>query len=140
MFLKIIALLVIIAIISFIFLRKPKKTEPEYQSITFENKFKVTEIIDGNTFRISPGWKWNDKKGNTIRPMGYDTPEKGSPGYQKTKEKLEQLLLDKEVELKNPIKLSYNRLLCDVFIDNHNLKDFFPEYLVKEENLEERNA
>jgi len=86
---------------------------------------KVIEVIDGDTFRVSPPWKWNHQKGDTVRPTGYDTPEKGRRGYQTAKKKLKKLILGKKVELKNPIKITYNRLLCDVYI---NLASSFPEY------------
>ncbi len=120
------------------YLLKSKEPVPEnYQSIAFENRFKVIEIIDGDTFKIVPGWKWNGKKGHTIRPLGYDTPEKGEAKFDETTARLKELLLDQEVELKNPIKLSYNRLLCDVYFENKKLADFFPEYLAKEIDTEE---
>jgi endonuclease YncB( thermonuclease family) len=121
----------IIAIIIWYLLRSKEPVPEKYQSITFENEFKVTEIIDGDTFRITPGWKWNGKTGTAIRPMGYDTPKKGEPGFNITTTKLKELLLNKEVELKNPIKLSYDRLLCDVYFENKNLADFFPKYLAR---------
>ncbi len=40
--------------------------------------FKVTEIIDGDTFAVSPQWKWNGTSGDRVRPTGYDAPEKGT--------------------------------------------------------------
>ena len=89
---------------------------------------KVTEVIDGDTFKVSPCWKWNDKEGDTVRANGYDTPEQGQVGYQAAKERLEELILGKDVELKNPIKITYGRLLCDVYIAGKNLASFFPEY------------
>lgn len=90
--------------------------------------FKVIEVIDGDTFRVSPNWKWNDEKGDIVRPNGYNTPEKGEVGYESTKNKLERLILGKNVELKNVIKLTYGRLLCDVYIGGENLASYFPEY------------
>ncbi|MEW5799663.1 MAG: thermonuclease family protein [Bacteroidota bacterium] len=90
--------------------------------------FKVTKVIDGDTFEVSPNWKWNNEEGNVVRPNGYDAPEEGQAGYQAAKEKLTKLILGKDVELKNPIKLTYGRLLCDVFVSGKNLADFFPEY------------
>lgn len=94
----------------------------------YEAMFKVVEIIDGDTFKVSPAWKWKNKKGNKIRPTGYNTPEQNKPGYQAAKEKLMNLILDKDVELKNAIKLTYDRLLCDVYIEGKNVASFFPEY------------
>lgn len=90
--------------------------------------FKVTRIIDGDTFEVSPNWKWNNQTGNAVRASGYDTPEEGQPRYQAAKEKLENLILDEEVELKNPIRITYARLLCDVYYKGSNLADHFSEY------------
>lgn len=89
---------------------------------------KVTRIIDGDTFEVSPKWNWNGHPGNIVRPVGYDAPEKGEAGFQKAKDKLADLILDKEVELKNPKALSYGRLVCEVYVDGLNLAAFFPEY------------
>jgi micrococcal nuclease len=90
--------------------------------------FEVTKVIDGDTFEVSPNWKWNKQKGNTVRLNGYDTPEKGKPGYEAAKDKLTRLIYSKDVELKNVIKTTYGRLLCDVYYKGKNLADYFPEY------------
>lgn len=90
--------------------------------------FKVTEVIDGDTFKVSPNWKWNGQSGDTVRSNGYDTPEKGERGYDQATTKLSNLILGKEVELKKPITFTYGRLLCDVYVNGKNLKDYFPEY------------
>ena len=116
MILRIVIIAAIIVILALIIKNLTKEPKEEYQSIDFNIRFKVTEIIDGDTFKVSPGWKWNNERGDIIRPSGYNTPEQGEPNYQEPKEKLTELILNKEVELK-PIKLSYNRLLCEVFID-----------------------
>ena len=90
--------------------------------------YHVVKIIDGDTFEVTPHWEFQDKTGNEVRPTGYNTPERGEPGYEEAKEKLTRLLLDNYVELKNPIGLSYDRLLCDVIYEGKNLADWFPEY------------
>ena len=90
--------------------------------------FMVTEIIDGDTFRVSPDWNWNGQSGNIVRPDGYDTPEVGQAGYYTAKLTLEKLILRKTVELRNPVTITYGRLLCDVYIDGKNLSTFFPLY------------
>ena len=98
-----------------------------FQNNLLEMKFKVTQIVDGDTFEVSPNWKWNGKEGNIVRPTGYDTPERGQPGYQEAKDKLARLILRREVELRNPIKLTYDRLLCDVYYQERNLAEYFLE-------------
>ena len=90
--------------------------------------FKVIEIIDGDTFKVAPYWKWNNKRGNIVRPTGYNTPEEGRLGYQSAKEKLKRLILGNYVELKNAIKVTYDRLLCDVYYNGRNLAEYFSEY------------
>jgi endonuclease YncB( thermonuclease family) len=90
--------------------------------------FLVTSVTDGDTFEVSPAWKWENESGKIVRPLGYNTPEIGAPGYREAKEKLERLILDKYVDLKNVVKITYGRLLCDVFYNGKNLADYFPEY------------
>ncbi|MCK5240902.1 thermonuclease family protein [bacterium] len=90
--------------------------------------FKVTKVIDGDTFEVLPDWKWNNQEGNVIRANGYNTPEQGQAGYQAAKDKLTSLILGKEVEIKNAIKFTYGRLLCDVFYKGTSLADYFSEY------------
>lgn len=90
--------------------------------------FKVMKVIDGDTFEVSPNWKWNGQTGNVVRPNSYNTPEKGNPDYQAAKNKLTNLIHGKEVELENVIKLTYGRLLCDVYYKGKNLANYFPEY------------
>ncbi|MFH1863837.1 MAG: hypothetical protein ABIJ85_02940 [bacterium] len=63
--------------------------------------FIVSEIIDGDTFKVKNGWKWNKKKGDTVRPTGYDTPERGEPGYEQAKQKLKNLILGKTVDIRS---------------------------------------
>lgn len=90
--------------------------------------FTVRRVIDGDTFEVSPNWKWNEQTEHVVRANGYDTPEEGQPGYQEAKDRLTNLILGKEVELKDPIRITYGRLLCDVYYNGTNLADYFPEY------------
>lgn len=91
--------------------------------------FTVSEIVDGDTFKVKNGWKWNEKKGDAVRPTGYDTPEKGEPGYEQAKQKLKDLILDKTVDIKSAkIVDQWGRLVADVYYNGKNLADYFPEY------------
>jgi endonuclease YncB( thermonuclease family) len=90
--------------------------------------FKVNQIIDGDTFDVTPGWKWNNQTGDRVRPTGYDAPELDQPGGPAAKRKLEQLILGKQVELRNPATIDRGRLVCDVYFNGRKLADFFPEY------------
>ena len=91
--------------------------------------FTVSEVIDGDTFKVKNGWEWDEKKGDTVRPTGYDTPEKGETGYEQAKQKLKDLILGKTVDIKS-VKIvdQWGRLVADVYYNGKNLADYFPEY------------
>ena len=91
--------------------------------------FIVSEIVDGDTFKVKNGWKWDEKKGDTVRPTGYDTPEKGEPGYEKAKQKLKDLILEKTVDIRSAKTVDeWGRLVADVYYNGKNLADYFSEY------------
>ena len=94
-------------------------------------EFTVSEVVDGDTFKVKNGWKWDNKTGDTVRPTGYDAPEKGEPGYEEAKEKLRRLILNEKVEIKNPQTIDdWGRLVTDVYYKGKNLSDYFPEYKI----------
>jgi endonuclease YncB( thermonuclease family) len=90
--------------------------------------FKAVDIVDGDTFDVSPDWRWNDQSGNRVRPTGYNAPEEGEPGYQAAKAKLSNLILGKNVELRKAYRVDRTRLVCDVYYNGKNLADYFAEY------------
>lgn len=87
----------------------------------------VTRVIDGDTFEAS----WDGKQIPNIRPLGYNTPEKGEIGYEQAKKKLKELIEGKLVELMNiETSDSFGRLLCQVFYNGMELSEYFKEYKV----------
>jgi hypothetical protein len=91
--------------------------------------FVISEVLDANTFKVSPIWMWEYHKGDMVKAHGYISPQTGKPDYQKALIKSKNLLQDKEVELTNPRRLTaQDQLLCDVYVEGKNLADFFPEY------------
>ena len=83
--------------------------------------FKVACVIDGVTFAVKPDWKFRNVSGDIVQAEGYGTPERGQRGYHAAKDKLTELILGKFVELKDPIKVTYGRLLCDVYLKGKNI-------------------
>lgn len=92
------------------------------------SQFKVTRIIDGDTFEVSPNWKWNGDSGSRVRPTGYNAPELEKYGGQAAKEKLASLILGEQVDLRNAHRIDRGRLVCDVYFKGKNLADYFPDY------------
>jgi endonuclease YncB( thermonuclease family) len=87
--------------------------------------FKVSNVIDGDALELSSNWKWNNLEGRIVRINGYDAPEMGSSAFEEARKKLMGLVINKEVELSNPIRITYGRLLCDVLLNGKNVADFF---------------
>ena len=91
--------------------------------------FTVIDIIDGDTYKVSPDWKWNGKSGNVVRPLGFDTPERGEPSFEQATATARTLLSGKRVELKNPVSISYGRLVCEVWISGRNIAEYFQRHV-----------
>jgi endonuclease YncB( thermonuclease family) len=90
--------------------------------------FTVTEVIDGDTFKVSPTWKWRERNGNVVRPLGYNTLEENESGYTEATKKLADLILNKEVDLSDYTAFTYGRLLCKVTFEGKDLADYFEEH------------
>jgi endonuclease YncB( thermonuclease family) len=88
-------------------------------------KFNVIRIVDGDTFDVSPDWRWNGTSGNRVRPAGYDAAEIGTRGGTAATQALAGLTLGKTVELGTAYRVDRGRLVCEVFFNGHNLKDYF---------------
>ena len=89
-------------------------------------EFNVVTIIDGDTFDVSPQWRWNGQGGSRVRPTGYDAPELQSYGGQAAKEKLTRLILGENVDLRSAHRIDRGRLVCDVYFKGNNLAEYFP--------------
>jgi hypothetical protein len=108
-------------------------------------KFKVIEIIDADTIKVSPIWIWKKEdgstlQGDTLRIWGYFIPPTGTSASQYAKEKLIKILLNQMIELKNPRIISKPdfipilesdkkpQIACDVYLNDVNIILYFPEY------------
>tara|TARA_Y100000310_G_C20533912_1_gene739877 strand:- start:33 stop:1055 length:1023 start_codon:yes stop_codon:yes gene_type:complete len=79
--------------------------DPESQT------YKVTKVIDGDTFKLSTG--------EEVRLIGINAPEIGEKCYEEAKEELEELIFGKETILEKDMddKDQYGRLLRYVYTD-----------------------
>ena len=68
---------------------------------------RVIEVVDGDTFQL--------KSGVRVRLMGVDAPEYGNCGSEEAKKKLSELILNKNVELKETVEEKYGRSLSLVY-------------------------
>jgi endonuclease YncB( thermonuclease family) len=90
--------------------------------------FRVTNVIDGDTFEVSPQWRWNGDTGSRVWLTGYDAPELHQPGGQAARDKLSRLILGQSVDLHSAYRIDRGRVVCDVYFGGKNLADYFPEY------------
>ena len=104
----IISILIIATFIFFSFEFSGKAIE------SFENKKFITKIIDGDTVVA---------EGENVRLLGIDADERSYPCYNVAKERLEELILNKEVILEKDQtdKDQYKRYLRYIFINGKNI-------------------
>ena len=105
--------------------------------MNLHTKHTVTNVIDGDTFDISPPWGFNDTKGHRIRIADLNAPELNESGKRGqvailVKQRLTELVLHKEVTIVNGwIVDKFGRLVCDVSLDRASLRRILQEYLYK---------
>lgn len=90
--------------------------------------FNVIEIINGNTVKVSPGWRWGNLEGDLVQIAGY----KNLPQYNSfAANKLKTLLQNTKVDLKNPTGTIgegiYKTILCYVYLNEIDISLYFPE-------------
>lgn len=103
------------------------------------SKFKVIEIVDSITIKVAPDWvlavtgDTPDLSGNKIIVKGLVVP---FGEESKVISRLNTLLLNKEVDLLNPLIISHEgdgfveppSVSCNVFLDSTDVTYYFPEY------------
>lgn len=105
------------------------------------NNFNVIEIIDSNTIAVKPGWTFKDREGNEFRDnkvkiSGLNIPR----GDKHAQHRLSSLLLNREVELVNPVIVSMNKgvpvIACNVLFYQTDIAYYFPEFSNSSKELE----
>lgn len=91
-------------------------------------QFRVSKIIDGDTFEVAEGWKWNGKSGSRVRPTGYNAPELHTAAGLLAKQKLTKLIQGEIVSFGDAYRIDHGRLVCDVYYNGRDLADYFREY------------
>jgi endonuclease YncB( thermonuclease family) len=75
-----------------------------------QNKYKITRVIDGDTIKT--------KDNQTIRLANINAPEQGYCLWQESKQKLEELILNKYVTIKSAGEDDYYRLMALIYHNN----------------------
>jgi hypothetical protein len=52
----------------------------------------------------------------------------GEPGWERTRDRLEELVLYREVELKNLGEIELGVLVCDVYLEGINIAHYFASF------------
>ncbi len=86
--------------------------------------FKVTRVIDGDTFNVFPGWRAEGRTGLRVRIAGFDAPEIGALGGEAARRRLESLLLEHEVSLYTKSVDMYGRLIAEVHLNGKDVKEY----------------
>lgn len=92
--------------------------------------FKLEEIIDGHTLRVSPSWRLGDDTGNMVRIFGYKTPSAGQNDLAMSKLKI--LLTEALFELKDAREArsleGQKMVVCSVYLNGVDIIQYFPEF------------
>jgi len=121
-FLAIIIAALVVGAAVYFGLQKDSENRTPISSCSAPSEAVVTKVLDGDTVIVEGG--------HHIRLLGIDADEAGFPCYQEAKSRLEELVLNKEVELKkDQTDLDqYDRCLRYIFLDDQNINS----QLVKE--------
>jgi len=65
----------------------------------------VVNVVDRDTFEVSPGWSRHGVTGSRVRPAGRIAPELGADEGDIARKRLTELILNQEVELKENLYL-----------------------------------
>src|ERR1700759_837505 len=93
--------------------------------------FKVTEILSANTIRVTPRWSWENNKysGDQITIKNFSVTNGQLSDFIKTK--LSNLLMNRDVELKNPTSPKMNNgndeITVSVYLNGVDISIYFPE-------------
>jgi hypothetical protein len=92
------------------------------------SEFNVISIIDANTIKVSPSWKWREKTGNLVK-INLSIDNTSIPEIEVFKSRLKDLLQDKFIELKNPTHIDEpeEKIYCYVFLNGVNISKYFPD-------------
>ncbi len=84
---------------------------------------KVTKVVTADTFEVFPPWRWEGQSGIKVRVAGIEAPREGEVGYEKAKVQLKSAVEGKQAELKDIKEVDFDRLVCDVYVDNKNISN-----------------
>lgn len=89
--------------------------------------FTVSSVRGDGNLRVKYGWKVGNKKGAFIKPAGCTGAEPGSASYHRNKKRLYELILGKQVQVGEVVKLDRGSLVCRVYYEGRDLAEYFPE-------------
>ena len=84
--------------------------------LSIAGQYKVVKIYDGNTIKVS-----GQGKEIPIRLVGIDSPEKGQPYFDASRELLRNAILHKRIDIISHGVDPYKRLLAEAFLGGENI-------------------
>jgi len=85
-------------------------------------ELKVTKLVKADTFEVFPPWRWKDQSGIKVKIADIEAPLGGEIGYERAKVSLKWALKEKKVELKNKKDVDLDCLVCDVYVDDEDVR------------------
>jgi hypothetical protein len=92
--------------------------------------FKVIQIVDANTIKVEQRWFFRGVYGNLIK-INSTIKDFKIPDADIFKKRLEYLLLNQSVDLRDPTEIVDNKLSCLVFLNGVDISTYFPDIKIK---------
>jgi len=83
----------------------------------------VTQVIDGESFRVNPSWSVDGERGDIVLMRDHTAPPLGTGAGEAFKQRLEELVLHRAVEVLNPVRVGDGIVEADVFISGQNMAE-----------------
>ena len=82
--------------------------------------FRVIEIVNESTLRVTPKWKWSEQISDLVT---INAQRDLANLFEKDVilRKLKNELLNKDIELLNPLRVSDDKLLCDIVLNGQKI-------------------
>ena len=83
----------------------------------------VDQVIDGESFRVNPDWTLQGERGDTVQMRDHSAPPLGTGAGESFKQRLEELVLHRTVEILNAVRVDHGVVEADVFISGQSIAE-----------------
>ncbi len=83
----------------------------------------VADVIDGESFRVNPDWNVQGERRDIVLLRDHTAPQLGTKAGEAFKQRLEELVLNRSVEILQAVRVGSGIVEADVFISGQNIAE-----------------